>query len=52
MDYILWLDADDVLEKEDQEKLKLLKENLNNWDKSYEIAQNIKFITWPRKKIE
>ena len=30
MDYILWLDADDVLEKEDQEKLKLLKENLNN----------------------
>ena len=26
MDYILWLDADDVLEKEDQEKLKLLKE--------------------------
>ena len=30
MDYILWLDADDVLEKEDQEKLKLLKESLNN----------------------
>ena len=29
MDYILWLDADDVLEKEDQRKLKLLKKNLN-----------------------
>ena len=30
MDYILWLDADDVLEKEDQQKLKLLKESLNS----------------------
>ena len=29
MDYILWLDADDVLEKEDQRKLKLLKKSLN-----------------------
>lgn len=29
-----------------------MQENLNNWDKSYEIAQNIKFITWPRKKVE
>jgi len=36
----------------DIKQLTILKENLNNWDKSYEIAQNIKFITWPRKKVE
>ena len=36
----------------DIKQLTTLKQNLNNWDKSYEIAQNIKFITWPRKKIE
>ena len=36
----------------DIKQLTILKENLNNWDKSYEIAQSIKFITWPRKKIE
>ena len=33
-------------------QLENLKQNLNSWDKSYEIAQNIKFITWPRKKLE
>lgn len=36
----------------DIKQLETLKLNLNNWDKSYEIAQNIKFTTWPRKKIE
>ncbi len=36
----------------DIKQLSILKENLNNWDKSYEIAQNIKFMTWPRKKVE
>ena len=36
----------------DIKQLTILKEHLNNWDKSYEIAQNIKFITWPRKKVE
>ena len=36
----------------DIKQLTILQENLNNWDKSYEIAQNIKFITWPRKKVE
>ena len=36
----------------DIKQLTTLKENLNNWDKSYEITQNIKFITWPRKKVE
>jgi len=34
----------------DIKQLETLKLNLNNWDKSYEIAQNIKFTTWPRKK--
>ena len=36
----------------DIKQLTILRKNLNNWDKSYEITQNIKFITWPRKKIE
>lgn len=36
----------------DNKQLTTLKENLNNWDKSYEIAQNIKFLSWPRKKVE
>lgn len=36
----------------DIKQLTTLKENLNNWDKSYEIAQNIKFLSWPRKKVE
>lgn len=36
----------------DIKQLEILKQNLNNWDKSYEIAQNIKFTTWPRKKVE
>lgn len=30
MDYIFWLDADDVLRKEDQAKLKVLKKHLNS----------------------
>ena len=36
----------------DIKQLNTLKENLNNWDKAYEIAQNIKFTTWSRKKVE
>ena len=36
----------------DIKQLQTLKQNLNNWDISYEIAQNIKFTTWPRKKVE
>lgn len=36
----------------DIKQLETLKQNLNNWDKSYEIVQNIKFTTWPRKKVE
>lgn len=36
----------------DIKQLETLKENLKSWDKSFNIAQNIKFTTWPRKKIE
>ena len=35
----------------DIEQLKNLKKNLNNWDNTYNIAQNFKFIDWPRKKV-
>ena len=38
--------------KNDIDMLQNLKNNLNNWDKSYQINQNLSFITWPRKKIE
>ncbi len=35
----------------DIEQLKNLQNNLNNWDNTYKIAQNFKFIDWPRKKV-
>ena len=38
--------------RDDIEKLCNLKNNLNNWDNAYEIAQNMQFITWPRQKQE
>ena len=37
----------------DIKQLNTLKENLNNWDKAYEITQNIKFFPrWSSKKVE
>ncbi|MBQ2937307.1 MAG: helicase-exonuclease AddAB subunit AddA [Clostridia bacterium] len=36
----------------DVKQLNILRQSLDNWDKSYEIAQNLKFVTWPRKKVE
>ena len=33
-------------------QLEYLKQNLNQWDRAYQIAQTIKFDTWPRKKID
>lgn len=33
-------------------QLEYLKQNLTNWDRAYEIAQTVKFDTWPRKKID
>ena len=38
--------------KNDIEMLENLEKNLDNWDKSYQIASNIKFDTWPRKKCD
>ena len=29
-----------------------LKDNLNNWDKAYEINKNFKFVIWPRNKVD
>ncbi len=34
----------------DIKQLTVLKENLYNWDKAYQIAQNIEFQDWSRKK--
>ena len=36
----------------DIKQLKTLQQNINNWDNAYEIVNNIKFITWSRKKVE
>ena len=36
----------------DIKQLKTLQDNLQNWDDAYEIAQNIKFQPWSRKKVE
>lgn len=52
LEYEKDLDEFKQIIESDIKQLKTLKENLNNWDKSCEIAQNIKFITWPRKKVE
>jgi len=38
--------------RDDIEKLKVLKNNVDNWDKSYNINQDLKFIQWPRKKVD
>ena len=37
---------------DDISKLEILKGNLDNWDKVYEIYSNLVFATWPRQKIE
>lgn len=42
-DYILWIDADDILLVEDQEKFKLLKENLDPIYNSYSMRYNLTF---------
>ena len=36
----------------DIKQLEILQANLDNWDKAFQISQNIKFIIWPRKKVE
>ena len=37
---------------DDIDKLNELKKASDSWDKIYEISNNIKFTTWPRKKID
>lgn len=52
------LDLDSELEsfsqvvRSDLDFLKILQENINNWDKLYEIYNKMSFVSWPRKKIE
>lgn len=52
------LDLDSELEsfsqvvRSDVDFLKILQENINNWDKLYEIYNKMSFVSWPRKKIE
>ena len=38
--------------RDDIEKLEVLKRNLDNWDKTYEIAKDLSFVRWPAKKVE
>ena len=38
--------------RSDIEQLENLKNNLNNWDKAYQTALTLTFVTWPRQKIE
>jgi len=35
----------------DIKQLETLQANLDSWNKAFEIAQSIKFLPWPRKKI-
>lgn len=52
------LDLDSELEnfsqviRSDLDFLKILQENINNWDELYEIYNKMSFVSWPRKKIE
>ncbi len=38
--------------RNDIDMLNTLKSNLNSWDKAYEINTNLKFVTWPRNKVD
>ncbi len=38
--------------RNDIDMLNNLKNSLNSWDLVYEINQNLKFVTWPRQKVE
>ena len=37
---------------QDIQMLEILKENCDNWDKSYDLYKNLNFSTWPRQKGE
>ena len=38
--------------RSDIEQLENLKAHLDNWDTAFEVASNLEFITWSRKKVE
>ena len=38
--------------RNDIDMLNTLKNNLNNWDNAYTINTNLKFVTWPRNKVD
>lgn len=38
--------------RNDIDMLQGLKNNLDGWDKAYQINQTLKFVTWPRQKVE
>ena len=38
--------------KNDIEQLENLKAHLDNWDTAFEVASNLDFITWSRKKVD
>lgn len=38
--------------RNDIDMLQALKNNLNSWDKAYNINKTLKFVTWPRQKVE
>ena len=52
LSYDIELDKFQQTIRDDIDKLVTLKNSLNNWDKAFEIYQNLSFTTWPRKKVE
>ncbi len=52
MEYEKELEIFKQIIESDIKQLTTLKENLNDWNKAYEIVQNIKFLSWSRKKVE
>lgn len=52
MEYEKELEIFKQIIESDIKQLTTLKENLNDWNKAYEISQKIKFMSWSKKKVE
>ena len=52
LSYDAELDTFQKIIEDDIEKLQLLKQNINNWDKAVEIYSNLTFAIWSRKKVQ
>ena len=50
LDMITELSKFSLVVADDINQLKFLEQNWNNWEKAYEIANNLKFKTWPTDK--